>query len=775
MAEQSIIQIKRSAATEAPASLANGEIAYSFASNTFFIGDMQNGGAPIKIAGGEFNYIDDVTAGTLAAGKALVVNSTSFIDQFKTGSLQVGADTAVTSISTTIGLGSDSVLPTTSAVKAYVDGASSVNSFSFDAASEEITLTTTTGDSFTADLSAFATEAQVATAKGEAATDASTKAATAYTNAVAYTDGREVAITTAYQAYADQAEADAISTAAADATSKANAAQSAAISAAAADATTKAGTAYTNAVSYTDAREVAITSAYQSYADQAEADAISTAAADATSKANAAIANAHAYTDAAVSNLVDTAPEALDTLNELAAALGDDPNFATSIATTIGQGYANAVAYTDGRETAITTAYEAYADQAEADAIAAAALDATSKAATAYSNATSYTDARETAITTAYQAYADQAEADAISAAAIDATSKANAAQSAAIAAAATDASTKANAAYTNAVSYTDGRETAITTAYEAYADQAEADAISTAAADATSKANAAYTNAVSYTDGREVAITTAYQAYADQAEADAISTAAADATSKAGDAYSNAVSTAAADASSKAATAYSNAVSYTDGAVADKITLEDLSGGTGVTYDNLSGEISIGQAVGTTDNVTFNNVTVGGILNSDDITASTVTITGNLVVQGTTTTVNTETIELADNQIVLNSNHTGAPTLDAGFVVERGDESDVSFLWDETNDRWSTGSEGIFAGNITTADAQITGGNISGLSAAIAVADGGTGLSSVTANALLVGNGTSALTELTGSAYQVLQLDASGVPVFGGLDGGTF
>ena len=462
MAEQSIIQIKRSAATEAPASLANGEIAYSFASNTFFIGDMQNGGAPIKIAGGEFNYIDDVTAGTLAAGKALVVNSTSFIDQFKTGSLQVGADTAVTSISTTIGLGSDSVLPTTSAVKAYVDGASSVNSFSFDAASEEITLTTTTGDSFTADLSAFATEAQVATAKGEAATDASTKAATAYTNAVAYTDGREVAITTAYQAYADQAEADAISTAAADATSKA-------------------------------------------------------------------------------------------------------------------------------------------------------------------------------------------------------------------------------------------------------------------------------------------------------------------------GDAYSNAVSTAAADASSKAATAYSNAVSYTDGAVADKITLEDLSGGTGVTYDNLSGEISIGQAVGTTDNVTFNNVTVGGILNSDDITASTVTITGNLVVQGTTTTVNTETIELADNQIVLNSNHTGAPTLDAGFVVERGDESDVSFLWDETNDRWSTGSEGIFAGNITTADAQITGGNISGLSAAIAVADGGTGLSSVTANALLVGNGTSALTELTGSAYQVLQLDASGVPVFGGLDGGTF
>ena len=38
---------------------------------------------------------------------------------------------------------------------------------------------------------------------------------------------------------------------------------------------------------------------------------------------------------AAVASLVDTAPGTLDTLNELAAALGDDPNFATSIASDI--------------------------------------------------------------------------------------------------------------------------------------------------------------------------------------------------------------------------------------------------------------------------------------------------------------------------------------------------------------------------------------------------------------------------------------------------------
>jgi hypothetical protein len=38
----------------------------------------------------------------------------------------------------------------------------------------------------------------------------------------------------------------------------------------------------------------------------------------------------------AVSNLVDSAPEALDTLNELAAALGDDADFATTVTTSIG-------------------------------------------------------------------------------------------------------------------------------------------------------------------------------------------------------------------------------------------------------------------------------------------------------------------------------------------------------------------------------------------------------------------------------------------------------
>jgi hypothetical protein len=42
------------------------------------------------------------------------------------------------------------------------------------------------------------------------------------------------------------------------------------------------------------------------------------------------------YVDTAISNLVDTAPTTLNTLNELAAALGDDANFATTVTTALG-------------------------------------------------------------------------------------------------------------------------------------------------------------------------------------------------------------------------------------------------------------------------------------------------------------------------------------------------------------------------------------------------------------------------------------------------------
>tara|TARA_R110002051_G_scaffold109497_5_gene182179 strand:+ start:217 stop:1365 length:1149 start_codon:yes stop_codon:yes gene_type:complete len=66
-----------------------------------------------------------------------------------------------------------------------------------------------------------------------------------------------------------------------------------------------------------------------------------------------------------------------------------------------------------------------------------------------------------------------------------------------------------------------------------------------------------------------------------------------------------------------------------------------------------------------------------------------TVVIDGSLTVTGTTTTVNTETINLADNIILLNSNATGTVTAHAGIEIERGDAANVLFQWNETADDW--------------------------------------------------------------------------------------
>ena len=81
-------------------------------------------------------------------------------------------------------------------------------------------------------------------------------------------------------------------------------------------------------------------------------------------KANQATTYTKAETDAAIAALVDSAPGTLDTLNELAAALGDDPNFATTIAAQIGakqdpattlSGYGITDAYTQAEVDALIT------------------------------------------------------------------------------------------------------------------------------------------------------------------------------------------------------------------------------------------------------------------------------------------------------------------------------------------------------------------------------------------------------------------------------------
>ena len=97
---------------------------------------------------------------------------------------------------------------------------------------------------------------------------------------------------------------------------------------------------------------------------------------------------------------------------------------------------------------------------------------------------------------------------------------------------------------------------------------------------------------------------------------------------------------------------------------------------------------------------------TIGGAKTfSNDIVVS-----GNLTVSGTTITVNSETISLADNIIDLNSNFTtGAPTENAGIRIKRGDSADVQVRWNETDDKWQFTNDGSAYADILT-ETQVKG-----------------------------------------------------------------
>lgn len=91
-----------------------------------------------------------------------------------------------------------------------------------------------------------------------------------------------------------------------------------------------------------------------------------------------------------------------------------------------------------------------------------------------------------------------------------------------------------------------------------------------------------------------------------------------------------------------------------------------------------------------------------------------TLRIEGDLTVQGVTTTVLSETVNIQDNQILLNSNFTGPnPTEDAGIEIERGDETNSHFLWQEASSRWTTGAHGLHSGS--TISATTFSGNLTG------------------------------------------------------------
>lgn len=325
-----LIQIKRSNTSVTPANtLYGGELAYSYNSNSLFIG-AQTGisAAAVKIGGAKYNYLDQATQGSLTANAVILVDANAFISNTYTAGLFIGSSIASPAANATAALitsispqgnsiqlggsagGSNTELVTSYAIKTYVDGQivtngvntakaytwSNVHTFNANVSltgnatnvliigSTTINATTYSGTANNATnfggLSLATVQGQItgnaATAYSNATAYADTKAGAAYSNAVAFanasiSNGSWVAANATYAANSGALGGVTLTTLQSQITGNAATAYTNAVATAAADATSKAATAYSNAVA--------------------------TAAADATSKAATAYSNATAYAD----------------------------------------------------------------------------------------------------------------------------------------------------------------------------------------------------------------------------------------------------------------------------------------------------------------------------------------------------------------------------------------------------------------------------------------------------------------------------------------------
>ena len=94
----------------------------------------------------------------------------------------------------------------------------------------------------------------------------------------------------------------------------------------------------------------------------------------------------------------------------------------------------------------------------------------------------------------------------------------------------------------------------------------------------------------------------------------------------------------------------------------------------------------------------------VDGSKLTDNITiAENLVVSGNLTVSGTQTTVNSNEVNIGDAILTLNSDLGSgvAASEDAGISINRGSDSDVSFIYDESEDRWSLGSQQLVSGDL--------------------------------------------------------------------------
>jgi len=240
-------------------------------------------------------------------------------------------------------------------------------------------------------------------------------------------------------------------------------------------------------------------------------------------------------------------------------------------------------------------------------------------------------------------------------------------------------------------------------------------------------------------------------------------------------------------DAQGRITAATTAAIATSFDVAADSGTTDTVNGGETLTFAGTANEV--------TTAVSNNQVTVG--LATNPTVGGNLTVSGNLTVNGTTTTVNTTNLDVTDPLFKLASGNNSSDSVDVGFYGlydTSGSQDLYAGLFRDASDsgKWKlfkdsqsaptttvdTGSTGYAVATlVANIEGNLTSGTVSGLSAAIAVADGGTGATTLTSNGILFGNGTGAIQATAAGADGYYLRSNNGTPewVELAIDGGSY
>jgi hypothetical protein len=238
---------------------------------------------------------------------------------------------------------------------------------------------------------------------------------------------------------------------------------------------------------------------------------------------------------------------------------------------------------------------------------------------------------------------------------------------------------------------------------------------------------------------------------------------------------------------SASAATVTANSASAATSFSASAATATANSASAATSFSaSLASQTALSASIATTDNAQTERLGAletysSSLKTAIELTGSNVTIQGDLLVRGTTTSVNSTTIELGDNIIQLN----GSGASNGGLYVKDVTSPNLatgSLIWDSTNDYWKAGvkdseykvllatGDNVFTSSIQTALSGTFGYSDFSSSIATSFSASNASIASVTGDF-----SSSVATSFSASAFTVTANSASAATDFNTLSGSTY